>query len=537
MKIVPNLPQGSPEWKEFRKGYFCASDAAAMLGYDPIKQRNQLLHRLSTGIEDDNDKKSYILEKGHRAEAIARPIVQQFFGDDDLYPVVGVDEIDGLPLLASFDGLTMSHDTSWENKITSAARRAMIETGDLNDAHWPQVEQQLLLSGAKRAYFTTCDEEREQVDGQLWYTSRPERRAQLLAGWKQFSADLANYIPPEVIPAGKAEHIDALPILSAQLVGKVESSNLATWKELVTARIAAINTNLVTEDDFATAAKMVNFLDEGEKKLGAFKEHALTQTVSIAELFSTIDDFQKLMREKRLELNKLVEKRKKERKQEIVDSGKKRFDEYIAAQNEKLGTRAKMPAIVTNFPGCIAGKSNFDNIQNAVDTELARYKIEADRWFLQITANLAIFDGMAQAYGILFPDLHTLVTRDADAFRAIVQGRITQHEEELKQRREEEARKELAAQAAQQTAPSPISQPVTPPAGSVTGAAPLSMAAKQEATSTSRSSQGLMTRPTDDQIIGAIAKLYRREESVIVSWLRDMDLTAAAEKRREGVAA
>ena len=51
--------------------------------------------------------------------------------------------------------------------------------------------KQLLVSGATRILFTCGDG--TEPPAHCWYESNPERRAALIAGWRQFAADLAAY--------------------------------------------------------------------------------------------------------------------------------------------------------------------------------------------------------------------------------------------------------------------------------------------------------------------------------------------------------
>ena len=157
MKIL-NLVQGSKEWLEVREGYFCASEAASMMNTSPYMTRNQLLHQKKTGEREEvSENKQFIFDKGHKTEAMARPIIEKLISDD-LFPVVGVEIIDGLPLLSSFDGLTMLQDTSFEHKLWNKNLVAYIdEYDDLPDSHWPQVEHQLLLAPDCVCKFTVSD--------------------------------------------------------------------------------------------------------------------------------------------------------------------------------------------------------------------------------------------------------------------------------------------------------------------------------------------------------------------------------------------
>ncbi|RBL65385.1 hypothetical protein C3E98_043275, partial [Pseudomonas sp. MWU13-2625] len=120
-----DLIQGSPEWLAARAIRFTASEAAAMLGLSDKVKRSELLHMKATGSEREFSEwvQRNLLDKGHEVEALARPIAEGIVGED-LYPATGVEDVEGLPLLASFDGITMLEDECWENKMWNAGLAA-----------------------------------------------------------------------------------------------------------------------------------------------------------------------------------------------------------------------------------------------------------------------------------------------------------------------------------------------------------------------------------------------------------------------------
>ena len=331
-----NVQQGSPEWLSLRTNHFTASEAPAMLGLSKYKSRDQLLREKATGLSEEvGAAKQRLFDAGHAAEEAARPIVEQMIGED-LFPATGTQDIEGLPLLASFDGINMAGDTCWENKLFRADLAQDIEAGEIDDLYWPQLEQQLLVSGAERVYFTASDGTEERTTG-LWYASVPARRQRLIAGWKQFSEDLANYKPVEVIPAAVAAPISDLPALSVQIVGSVIASNLGEWQNIVAHRIESINTDLQTDQDFADAESMTKFLADGEKSLELVKKTAQSQAEPIDTLFRAIDDVHEMLRQKRLILEKLVKARKESIRTEIMQAGQSDLADYIKGLNKRLG--------------------------------------------------------------------------------------------------------------------------------------------------------------------------------------------------------
>jgi predicted phage-related endonuclease len=158
---------------------------------------------------------------------------------EDLYAVTASREIDGLPLSASLDGLTMDDEIAWEHKLANADLFAAVRSGAIPEAYRPQMEQQMMITGAKRVLFMVSDGTPEHAT-HVWYDGDPELRAKIITGWKQFAADVAAYVPQEVIPVPVVASPDELPALLVELVGEVRSTNLATWQQAVTARIQLI---------------------------------------------------------------------------------------------------------------------------------------------------------------------------------------------------------------------------------------------------------------------------------------------------------
>jgi predicted phage-related endonuclease len=383
-------------------------------------------------------------------------------------------------LLASFDGITMDGSKCWENKLLNQDLEMDILAGHVSDHYWPQLESQLLVSGAEEVYFTTSDGTEENTTG-MWYRSVPKRRQQIIAGWKQFAEDLANYQHVESKPAPTADTIEDLPALTVQLVGQVTASNLETFEAVIKARIKAISTDLQTDADFVNADKMVKFLDDGEKKLDLVKSQALAQTASIDQLFRTIDGLKAEMRTKRLALDKLVKAEKENRKGEIVTQARALLIDHI----QKLHTRIGVACIQINggiFAEAIKGLKSIDSMRDKVSAALANAKIEANAIADRVDSNRKTVEDMS-----LVPDFAQVCMKQPEDFAALLAMRVAQRkeaeekrleaerekiraEEQAKAQREAEAKaeaerkeqeriaKEAAEKAAQQNTPPPVAR-------------------------------------------------------------------------------
>lgn len=514
-----NLIQGSPEWLAARAKHPTASEAPIMMGASTKMRRNELLKLRATGNEREYSDwvQRNLFDKGHDQEAKARVLVEQDIGED-LYPVTATDD-EGW-LLASFDGMTMLGDTLYEHKMFNPELAAAVRAGELPPEYYWQLEQQLLVSGADKVIFVTSDGTRDNWASMV-YKPVQGRAEQLVAGWKQFEQDLAEYeVVPEK-PQAVGRTPDNLPALRIELSGAVTASNLVDFKEHAFAVIQAINTDLQTDQDFADAEKTVKWCKDVEDRLDAAKQHALSQTADIDALFRTLDAIAEETRAKRLELDRLVKAQKENRRTEIKTTAEAALRKHIAALEARIApVRLAIPA---DFAGAMKGKRTIATLQDAADTELARAKIDASTVADKIDANLKLIRGAGHDF--LFADLQALATKDADDLKMIVEARIAKHkaDEQAKldaklETEREKIRLEEQSKAEQTAQQRPAEQPAVAKVDEVLAPA------RQTRSAGSRQA----TRPTDRQIIDALALQFRVHESKVIEWLLDMDLEAAS---------
>lgn len=434
--------QGSQQWHTHRASHFNASDCAAMLGLSPYKTRDQLLKEKATGLTDDVDEATQArFDKGHEFEATARPWAEEII-ESDLYPVVLAGEHEGLKLSASLDGLTMLEDVSFEHKSANADLIERLDGGEIPFHYHPQMEMGLMLSGAERCLFMASSGVKDELR-YAWYEPNLELRDRIIAGWHQLAADLANYTPTEieVKPAGHTP--ETLPALRIEVTGMVTASNLAEFKSHAMAVFGGINRKLVTDQDFASAESTVKWCSDVEQRLAAAKQHALSQTASIDQLFKTIDDISAEARAVRLDLDKLVKARKESIRTEIVMDAGKELWKHCNGLKERIG-RDLLPTQSADFAGAIKGKRTLESMRNAVATELANAKIKANAVADQISLNLQTIQGHAD-HEFLFADTAALVLKSPEDLAAVVQNRIAAHKAKEAARIEAE-RERIAAE-------------------------------------------------------------------------------------------
>lgn len=521
-----DLIQGSDEWMEFRLHHFGASEAAAMLGISKNVKRNELLHMKHTGTPKEYSDwvQEHILDRGHELEALARPFAEEIIGDD-LYPVTCSDG----ELSASCDGLTIEEETTWEHKQYNEALFESIKNRVLPEEHMPQAQQILMVSKARRLLFSCSDGTRDGM-ASMWIKPDPEWFDRLRTGWAQFAKDLAEYQPREIKEKPQAEAIMGLPTLAVQIEGKVVTSNLAAYKAAAEQFIANIKTELKTDEDFANAAATVTFCENAEKKLDVAKEAALAQTASIDELMRTLDYIKAQLRDKRLALDKLVESRKKQIKDEIIADGRKRFADHIAELNRELNM-VRLEIASPDFIAAAKNKRTLASLHEAIDTAVANGKIAADAAARELRAKLDWYRPQDEAYGFLFRDLQTVIQKPTDDFKLLATSRIDAHKKVEADRLEKAQREqaEAAARAAEaQTAGDAGNSGGNAEAAATptsTSAAPVAAAAGT-GKPVSRGGGRRIGRPTAAQVVQIVANHYGVGEAVAVGWLTEINFEA-----------
>jgi putative phage-type endonuclease len=442
---VLNLIQGSKEWHAARMQHLCASEAPAMMGLSKYMTRNDLLAMKKTGVSADVSSATQALfDKGHAAEAAARPIAEQIIGEE-LYPCTGAEIIEGMPLLASFDGLTLCEDLCLEHKLWNAELADHInQTGDIPDTHWPQVAHQMIVSGAKKCLFMVSDGT-EQNMAYCWYEAdaHPDHRAAVLAGWAQFERDIAAFDPASVVadkPA--AAPVEGLPSVFVQVSGSLAvTDNLSKFGDALRSFIERTPTKPETDEEFAVCESAIKTLTKAEEALDAAESAALAQVACIDDMRTLKATLKDLARSNRLALEKLVKAEKESRRLAIVTKAQKDLAAFAAA----LPEAPYMPTPAADFGSAIKGLKTMTSIQNAVDTELARVKIETNEIARKIRANLDVINEHPE-HRAMFADVRALVLRDCDFVALTVKQRIADHAAEIA-KREEETRARIQAEA------------------------------------------------------------------------------------------
>ena len=444
--IEINARQGTDEWLLERAKYHTASEAPIMMGVSKKATRADLLRLKVTGDEQEHSRwvKEVLFERGHEVEALARPIAEKIVGEE-LYPVTATDD-DGY-LLASFDGITMLEDVIWECKQWNEAKATQVRDGDCPEEDYWQVVQQLSVSGAERCLYMVSDGTEDRTV-YCWVEPNANDIEHVRACWQQFDKDLAEWKPAEPTKHVDGDTPEDLPVLRVQVTGSVTASNLDEYRERALAIFRGINTDLQTDQDFATAETTVKWCKGVEQKIEQAKEATLAQTADIDQVMRTLDELREECRKTRLGLEKSVKSEKEQRRSEIAHAARQQLQSHIDEINAGLG-KVQLPEIPCDIAGAMKGKKTIDSLRAAADQAVADAKIEASRIGQKMQSGLAVIREEAAGYEGLFRDAQSLVQKDAEDLRAVIRDRIREQQEaEAERERQRKEREErLAAEA------------------------------------------------------------------------------------------
>lgn len=452
MKFL-DLKQGTGEWLAHRAACLNASDAPAMMGLSPYRTRADLLREKATGIVPEYDQGTLArFRAGHEAEDTIRPEVEQIIGEE-LYPVVGENVIDGLRLSASSDGLTMDGLTGFEHKLWNEALARAVQAGALPETHFWQIVHQHAVFGLERTMFVVSDGTPEHL-AWCWVTVTDEQIRTLLAAWKQFQVDVANWQPDSTASVAVPNEPGTLPAVFVRVEGRVVSGDMRAHREAVTRWVSALPSKFETDQDFADGIAAVKACEKAEGDLKALSIQVRGQMASVDEVFRLIEEATKEIAGARLRIDKAVKAEKDRKRMEEVARGREVLAAHWAGLNTRVG--GLMPgAPIGGWGEAIKGLKTIASIRDAIDAELARAKIEANEIADRIDANIRAMGDHRH----LFPDLAQVATKSVEDFANLLAARKAEAERRESERvererilAEEQANAEREARAAVESA-------------------------------------------------------------------------------------
>jgi hypothetical protein len=236
----------------------------------------------------------------------------------------------------------------------------------------------------------------------------------------------------------------------------------------------------------------------------------------------------KLARDNRLMAEKLVKSQKQAIKLQIAQEGKQAVEDHGAKVQATLEGYT-LPRVTTDFNEAMKGKRTIATLRDAADNEVARAKIAINEYADAIRTNAKI---IAEAgYEFLFADRQQLATAEPAHLKTIVSARIAEHKEKERQkeearreqiRKEEQAKAEREAQqkadaekAAQQAKETPKPEPVAEQ--------PAQVKSEPRSEYTVPSDTAKPSRPSDYEILRAIAAEFQVDTRTAAAWVLEMN--------------
>lgn len=153
-----SIEQGSPQWHEFRKNGIGASECAAIFGKCKYNTPFQLWEKKVYDIETEVNP---AMIKGSQMEPIIRQQAESVLGEE--FPAAcGIHEKHEF-IRASLDGINSAGDVIMEIKYASKVNHAIATSGKVPEHYMYQVQQQLLVSGAKKALYVSWNNDDLQI--------------------------------------------------------------------------------------------------------------------------------------------------------------------------------------------------------------------------------------------------------------------------------------------------------------------------------------------------------------------------------------
>jgi predicted phage-related endonuclease len=434
-----NLYPGSDKWLAARMNHYTASEAPAMASSSKYQKRDDLLKMKSTGIAPEVDSNTQkLFDRGHATEESIRPHIEKIIGAE-LFPVVVRKEIDGLPLLASMDGLTMLGDIGFEHKLYGEDLANAILNDDLHEHYLIQMEQQFMVTGCEKILFACSDGTPDKLEW-MWVYPDKDRQSRIVAGWHQFKKDMETYEVPEYVEPIVAEVVMDLPAVSVKVSGSIDI--IDNFKAFGDALRLFVEEQLITQpetdQDFADLEAQIKTLKKAEDALNMAEATMLAQVEAVSTLKASKDMFFKMARDNRLMAEKIVQSKKEEIKRKIVSDAISVIRDFVETINTELG-QARLPEMPNNMAQVIKGKRSIDMMRSALNDEIASVKIQANEAASIIRANLKTVNEAGALS--LFPDLQAVINTPADHFTLLVNSRIAKQKEEDDRRLESEREK------------------------------------------------------------------------------------------------
>ncbi len=147
------MKQGSAEWHEFRQEHVGASDAPIIMGVSKFCTIAELWDQKVLGKTKEVNE--FITKRGHDIEEKYRNYWELLM--DAAFPPIVTTHKKFSWLSASLDGYNKSLNMVWECKYCGKEDLKKVESGECLSQYYPQIQHQLLVTGADSAVLFCVD--------------------------------------------------------------------------------------------------------------------------------------------------------------------------------------------------------------------------------------------------------------------------------------------------------------------------------------------------------------------------------------------
>lgn len=218
-----------------------------------------------------------------------------------------------------------------------------------------------------------------------------------------------------------------------RVTGEVQEANIYEIEKGVLAGIAAIKTELVTDQDFGEAKEIVKSCKALEDKIGIALNEAVMSMETVAEVKKVAESLQTKLRETRLSLNKKVSSEEARRKSEITNGGITKVKEHL----EKSNVAHAFSVNIGDINSAIKNKRSLEKMQEAVDAVVSEQITAIDTLETLFQENTVTISKAEEEYPGLFPDIKKLAVSSKEVVEVTITSRV--NEFKFKQQQKEEA--------------------------------------------------------------------------------------------------
>lgn len=252
--------------------------------------------------------------------------------------------------------------------------------------------------------------------------------------------------------------------ISSQIV----ASNIDDVAASVRAEVAKVNTDLKTDEDFATAEQQVKDFKNAEDAIKEARDAALSEAQDVRKLLDTTDEIIALLAQTRLALDKQVKAQKAKVKEEITSRTREGIHKALAGCDARLQPAMRKVLRIDELDGVLTeatkGKKSLSGLEKGCAEVLANWTALIGKTEAYMKARYAQIPADRLH---LFADIDDLLALDS-GFEDAIAARIAAEDERQEKARadaEAELRNKIAAeeQAETQTAPEPQTMPEPTP--------------------------------------------------------------------------